>query len=225
MEDLESQNNDEHELEKLVRGGANREAGNDFEKRIEPSFVAYAKIGRAYLDFMPVPTRVIGKRGGMKFPVRVADGKAPFDVYGYAPKAVQVGSATFDIAVFVGAELKSSNEPQTSLPIVKPDNHAKGLAYHQLEALALVARMGGIARVVWDNGGEVGILGEAQILHHHLVYEASRRSEEAGRGKGKVGSRSIPWASFQKVKPTEPVGGAIIIDWLILGEVGVRRAA
>jgi hypothetical protein len=54
-----------------------------------------------------------------------------------------------NLAQMVGAELKSTSKHEASLSIVKPKCDGSGLEFHQLDALALLARMGGIARVVW----------------------------------------------------------------------------
>jgi hypothetical protein len=107
--------------------------------------------------------------------------------------------------------LKVSNKLETSLPIVEPDAHASGIVYHQLAAL--VARLGGIARIVWDNGGEIGILGNDTIMAAHAIYEASLQSEMRGKGKGVNGARSIRWAGFQTVDYAN-IGGVVCIDWL-----------
>jgi hypothetical protein len=66
------------------------------------------------------------------------------------------------------------------VPIVKPDKHASGIAYHQLAALALVARMGGMARIVWDNGGQIGVLREGRA--HHLRRQFAERGARQRQG-------------------------------------------
>lgn len=201
---------------KALQGIAARDTGVAFEKQIEQSFEAYAKIGRAYLDFMPVPMSPCGRRGAHGEPLYIPKGKAPFDVYGYAPAHPPVGTAQApesQFAVFVGAELKASSKPETSLPIVKPDSHASGLAYHQLAALAQIARFGGIARIVWDNGGQIGVLANDAILAAHAIYEASFQSELRGNGRGATGSRSIKWEHFRAVDHAN-IGGTLCMDWL-----------
>jgi hypothetical protein len=211
-------------MSSFLQGAAARDTGTDFEKEISKSFQAYAKIGRAYLDFMPLPMSPCGIRHPhTKAPLYIPKGKAPFDVYGHAPVqltnapagALEPGAKILPVALFVGAELKATSEPETSLPIVKPDKHASGIAYHQLAALALVARMGGIARIVWDNGGQIGVLREEAIMAAHVIYDASLQSEVRGKGKGPNGSRSIKWESFEKVDYAN-VGGTVCIDWLVL---------
>lgn len=200
-------------FDRQLRGEKARKAGGHFEDKIGESLDAYAEAAIAYLDFMPLPMTPCGQRHPLtKAPMYIPKGKAPFDVYGHKPTHLE---RLGQVAVFVGAECKSSSERETSLPIVKPLQHGKGLAYHQLDALALVAKLGGVARVIWDNAGEVGILDEAKIIHHHLVYSQSLAAEEGGR-KPVMGSRSIPWASFQVVDYGF-VGGKLVIDWLRAG--------
>jgi hypothetical protein len=215
-----------------------RNIGKEFEERIEPTFAAYAKANVAYLSFMPVPTRAVMMQGRM---VRVGNGAAPFDVYGFMPRSFG-GTPAYKpsneyepdahftpstlVAVMVGAELKASGEPETSIPIVKPKGDGHGVEAHQLDALALLSRMGGIARIVWDNGGEIGVLRNEGILAAHAIFMASLASEDRGKGKGKVGSRSIRWERFEKVDPAANIGGTVTIDWLLAdAEYQPRKAA
>jgi len=201
-------------MSSYLSGTYARDKGTGLEKEVGRSFEAYAKIGRAYLDFMPLPMSPCGIRHPhTKAPLYIPKGKAPFDVYGHAPLPAGPEKDGKRLSVFVGAELKASNNPETSLPIVKPDAHASGIAYHQLAALALVARLGGIARVVWDNGGEIGVLGNDAIMAAHAIYEASLMSEIRGKGKGAAGARSIKWERFQVVDHAN-IGGIVCIDWL-----------
>jgi hypothetical protein len=120
-----------------------------------------------------------------------------------------------NVAVFVGAELKSTRDHETSLSIVHPDSDSHGLEYHQLDALALVARIGGIARIVWDKRGAYGVLEEDQIIVAHAIHEQSLASER--NGKGPFGSRSIKWSLFKMVDYAS-FGGVVAIGWLMLGE-------
>ena len=201
---------------KALQGIAARDTGVAFEKQIERSFEAYAKIGRAYLDFMPIPMTPCGIRHPhTKAPLYIPKGKAPFDIYGHAPVETDATKDQKRLSLFVGAELKASNKPETSLAIVKPDAHASGLAYHQLAALALVARLGGIARIVWDNGGQIGVLGNDEVLAAHAIYEASLQTELRGKGRGPSGARSIRWENF-RVVDFGNVGGVVCVDWLKL---------
>jgi hypothetical protein len=205
-----------------------RDGGNSFEKQIGATFPVYAQGGKAFLDFMPLPMTPCGRRGSHGEPLYIPKGKAPFDVYGHAPRRLQdKGANTFDLAVFVGAELKHTKDVQPSLSIVHPDAESgDGLKFHQLDALALVARMGGVARVVWDNGGQVGVLSESGILAAHAIYSASLASERRGKGKGPVGSRSIKWTAFKPVE-WENLSGVVALNWLKIDwqDEGRRKAA
>lgn len=217
------------------KGRMSRDLGNAFEQNIERSFAGYAHAEIAYLDRMPVPMTPCGRRGAHGEPLYIPKGKAPFDIYGYAPVRVLPWRKEYrfdpkqttlalpvggwgNLPVFVGAELKATNERSNSLPIVHPNGDGSGLEYHQLDALALVARMGGFARVVWDNGGDYGILREDKIVAVHATYEHSLATERQGKGKGARGSRSIPWSLFEPIEYAN-VGGTICLDWLKLEKV------
>ncbi len=82
---------------------------------------------------------------------------------------------------------------------------------------SLLARLGGIARVVWDNGGQIGVLKEEDILAAHAIYQASMDSEARGKGKGARGGRSIKWEQFMPVVDRN-IAGVIGPDWLVIGE-------
>jgi hypothetical protein len=211
------------EFKRAAAGRAAAKGGKEFEKRIGATFGPYAKTGYAYVAFMPIPMAPRGMMG--KCMVYVPKGKAPFDVYGFAPRTA--GSPPESSAVFVGAELKRTKDHQTRLPIVHPDAESgDGLKYHQLWALANVAKYGGVARVVWDNGGEVGYLDEQRIAVALAVYDQSLATERRGKGMGPQGSRSIPWENFQPVDDAA-IGGVVGLHWLILPwrEGAERRAA
>jgi hypothetical protein len=199
---------------------AARAAGSAFEQSVGRSFEGYASQGVAYLDFMPIPTRAI-RVPGFKGVAYVPCGHAPFDVYGHRPRMVFRQPAPngttinrpVQLAVMVGAELKTTKDHEKNLSIVHPESDSHGLEYHQLYALALLARMGGVARIVWDNGGQVGVASEDSIVLAYEVYEQSLASERRGNGKGPRGSRSIPWTAFKPVDYGN-VGGVICLDWL-----------
>jgi hypothetical protein len=190
--------------------------GSAFEKEIARSFEAYGTAGVAFLDFMPVPSRRVFIRGRAQL---IATGKPPFDIYGFLPRLMVRSDDREDgpdakCAVMIGAECKSCGEPATSLSIVKTGGDSAGVEQHQLEALANVARHGGIARIIWSNGGEVGVLTEGGILAAHAIYEASLATERRGKGKGPAGSRSIKWGNFKRV-PIARIGDVpAVIDWL-----------
>jgi hypothetical protein len=205
-------------MQNVLDGAKARERGGDFEQEIGKTFTAYAKVGKAYLDFMPLPMTPCGIRHpATRAPLYIPRGKTPFDVYGYAPHEPRTAPRDNapPLAVFIGAELKSSKDPETTLPIVKPGSHAHGIAYHQLDALALLARIGGIARVVWNNAGMIGVLDEQRIIAAHAIYQRSLSSEQRGNGMGPKGSRSLSWEMFQRVEYAN-VGGTLCIDWLKL---------
>ncbi|MFP3786347.1 hypothetical protein, partial [Burkholderia sp. SIMBA_024] len=98
--------------------------------------------GIAMMAKMPVPTKQVGNtRNGP--PKIVRCGASPFDFY---------GMSLLD-ARFIGMEAKATR-PMPSLRVVMPQLSGKkivegkgtGLKYHQLESLAQVAAIGGIAR-------------------------------------------------------------------------------
>lgn len=159
--------------------------GKSFEKLIGETFAIYARNSVANLMFMPVPTRVVGFDG--HHPKLVTCGKGPFDVIGYL----------LSDARMVGAELKSSVR-KASLPIVGPGKEGDGLQYHQLEALAFLASAGGEARIVWDNGGEIGVLGNSPILTAKGIYDQSIASEQSGKEVNR-GGRSLAWEMFRRI--------------------------
>lgn len=178
-----------------------RKSGKAFEDQIEATFPAYFERGEAALAMMPVPTRVIDSRRGM--PIRIATGKAPFDVYGYLLKGARM----------IGAELKAS-VPKKRLPIVAPNGAGDGLKFHQLEALAMLARSRGLARIVWDNGGRVGCIYNAGILEAHRLYMDALNAQAAGK-RPPPNCKGIPWERFVELE-FENMGGVIGVDWLMV---------
>ena len=172
--------------------------GREFEKRIEATFPFYAKAHIARLAAMPLPTRPVGLRDGR--PAFTITGKPPFDVYGYLVAGGRM----------VGAELKSSQRA-TRLPIVPPGSKGNGLQFHQLDALAGLAQAGGLARVVWDNGGELGVLLGSEIINVWRVYEHVLKSQASGKDVA-PGARSIEWDKFVQPGSTEI---AVPVDWLM----------
>jgi len=150
---------------------------------------------------MPRPTRVIGMINNR--PNIVLAGKPPFDVYGYL----------YRDAITVGAELKASKR-KTSLPIVAPDKSGDGIQYHQLDALAGLAQCGGIARIIWNNGGEIGVIRNDDIITAWTTYNHAFKSERSGKNVP-FGSKSITWDVFKPVDYTA-MWGTVGIDWLML---------
>lgn len=161
---------------------------NQFESLIGKTFQQYRDAKVAGLVFLHPPMRIAGMMG--RVPCFVQSGKAPFDV----------GGMFYDKAgTVIGAELKETREHENSLPIVGPEKKGNGLQYHQLESLVTVYEQGGVALVVWSNGGEVGVIGGAEIALAKLQYDTSMKVEKAGKSFAK-GSRSILWGRFVAVK-------------------------
>ncbi len=188
------------------------------EKDIAATFLPYADAEIAFCDIMPIPMAPCGIRG--PFPVYVPKGKAPFDVYGYSPQPI-FGTDQRLVAIMIGAEIKATSKHHDSLPIVAPDSDSHGLEYHQLDALNNLARCGGYVRLIWSNGGAWGVLKGAGIQLAHAIYEESRASELAGRGKGQKGSRSIPWKQFEPIQH-RTIGRRIVLDWLDIEHDGIK---
>lgn len=171
-------------------GHGNRGAG--FEKLIDRTLEVYALREAAWIARMPVPTAPAGRdRRGV--PLRRLCGPAPYDLYGFANDGVAIG-----------CELKESNQ-RPSLPIVAPGHKGDGLQYHQLDALANLALHHGIARIVWSNGGQVGVLGGAELVLAWRTYNT------AMTGKARRGDKSIQWEQFREAKSSLPGG---LPDWL-----------
>jgi len=158
-----------------LQGRAAQSAGQDFENAVEDSFFVYRVKSIARLFRMPVPTAPAPNQDQRSCGLRVLSGQAMFDVFG-----LFVGGG------FIGAELKQTAEHKPSLPIIATGMKRGGLQEHQMDALATVAGCGGTARVVWCNGGEIGILREDEIK------AAQERFHEGG-----YGSKSIRWEMFQ----------------------------
>ena len=136
--------------------------GRAFEKELEFTFESLCKKENvAFLAGMPVPTapRMMNGRS-----IRVLSGKAPFDYYGMTRDGI-----------FIGMEAKHNDKVKQSLPIIAPLKRGTGLQFHQLEALAAVAKNGGIARIVWNNGGLVLNMDNRGILLVHESYNGGGR--------------------------------------------------
>lgn len=161
---------------------------NQFEKEIGNTFQAYRDAKQAGLVFLHPPMRIAGMLG--RVPCFIQAGKAPFDVAGM----FYDGDGTA-----IGVELKETKDHETSLSIVGPGKKGSGLQYHQLEALVSVHQGGGVALVVWSNGGEVGVLSGEGILLAWMQYNTSLKAEAQRKTPAK-GSRSILWGHFKPVK-------------------------
>jgi len=161
---------------------------NQFERDIETTFQPYRDANIAGLIFLHPPMRAAGMMG--RVPCFIQSGKAPFDVAGiYYDKA----------GTSIGAELKQTKDHEASLPIVHPKKKGDGLQYHQMSALVDVHKAGGVALVLWNNGGEIGVLTGQDIHLAKVQYDVSMKAEDSGKTPAK-GSRSIPWGRFKLVK-------------------------
>ncbi|MCC7147148.1 MAG: hypothetical protein IT443_11940 [Phycisphaeraceae bacterium] len=183
--------------------------GRPLERLIAGTFPAYAEAKLAQLSVMPVPMAPCGifhpKHRRMLY---VPKGKAPFDVYGW----VMTG-----LGIFIGAELKETRR-KTSLSIRMPDDSGgEGMQFHQLHSLASLASAGGLARLVWSNDGELGVLKGERIAEAFNAVWTAWISKQSGK-KAMPGSRSIPWEKFDSVA-YRPIGGQAIPDWLEMGDL------
>lgn len=184
---------------------ARRPVANSAEATIHDTFEVYRDAGIACLDVMPVPTAPSGMRGNR--PVRVLCGKAPFDVYGWQFNGT-----------FIGAEIKSTSQLKTSLSIVLPGSGGDGVQYHQLDALKQLASCNGTARIIWNNGGAWGVIGNEKIINAWNSATTAWKTSMAGKAP-MMGAKSISWAIFEKIDYTQIRGqGAPVIDWLKLGD-------
>ncbi len=191
-----------------MSGESSRKAGNDFEKRIEPTFDAYKEAGVAELDFYPVPMRPTGKREAVTgTPYYLPKGTAPFDVWGYSAREGKV----------IAAELKHSHR-SNSIAIIMPSKSGAGVRWHQLCALRNIAMAGGIARLVWSNEGEVGVLREKGIIAaFDGAWHALHAEDRPVRGKpvSTRGLKSIRWEKFENVDYEQINGAGIpVLAWL-----------
>lgn len=174
----------------------------EFEKRVESKFSLIRQRSKAFLFWLFPPTRCVGMRGTC--PVHVIVGRALFDIAGWIPtsgdffgeaEAVPPLPSDQRAAITVGIEVKENGDWHTSMRIIAEDGSGSGLQAHQLEALAAVHRDGGIARVLWSNGGQIGVLGGEEIAAAWFNYGVSVQAEKMRKEPAK-GSRSIPWSLF-----------------------------
>lgn len=179
------------DVQNVEQGRANRRKGEHFEEQIERGFDAYWRAGLAMMAKMPVPTRQVGRKSAGP-PQIVRCGASPFDFY---------GMSLLD-ARFIAMEAKASG-PKPSLRIVLPmlkgnkvvEGQGNGLKLHQIESLAQVAENGGIARVVWNNGGEVMALTERSIINACDDAMTAWKIKQAG-GLPEQGTCSIRFEQF-----------------------------
>lgn len=169
-----------------------------FEKVMEKSFLEYRTSNTAFLQILYPAMRVGGTLGNM--PAYIPVGKAPYDIDGFY----------FKTARYIACEVKESAKHESTMRVVPPDKKGTGLKYHQLEALVLVHENGGLACVVYNNGGEVGYLDGSRLKAAKAAIDTSLKAEAQGYPDAARGKRSIPWGDFQPVKST----GAGIPLWL-----------
>jgi len=191
-------------------GESSRKAGTDFEKEIEATFEQYHSAHIAQLDFYPVPMRPTGlrhpKTGGPMFAPKKA---APFDVCGWSMIDGRI----------IAAELKSSKR-KTSITIVGDGKEGSGIQWHQLTALYNVAQAGGIARLVWSNEGEVGVLDGVSIANAWYAANDAFNLENnflrgGKRAKAPVGAKSIKWEKFTAVEYKQiKIGDTPVLEWI-----------
>ena len=178
---------------------------DDFEKEFDETFPTILKKTGAFLYWLHPPTRCAGMRGSQ--PVFVITGRALFDVAGWRPVKPEPDLAP--VAAAIGIEVKRNGDHHTSMRIIGEDGRGSGLQAHQLEALASLHRSGGIARVLWNNGGEIGVLDGEVIADVFMTYGVSVQAEKMRKSFAK-GSRSIAWNLFRKIDLTANPESVII---------------
>jgi penicillin-binding protein-related factor A (putative recombinase) len=183
-----------------LAGSAARRAGSQFEKMVDASLDGYFAAGIAEINRLPVPMVPSGIRGSHNEPLFRPSGTSPYDLYGYT---IQSEIGLWSHGTVIAAELKCTSNRETSISISD-----QGLRTHQLASLARVARSGGIARLVWDNCGEYGVLDEEAIIVADQLYHDSLTMKTPT-----LGTRSIKWSLFTPAT-LKVVGGMAILDWL-----------
>lgn len=187
-------------------------SGHDWETVVESLFPFYEKLGLARLAMLPLPMAPAGRgKFGLLYRIK---GKSPFDVYGWHMRD----------GLFIAAELKRT-ERRNTLPITPPRINGKGklvigkgggVHTHQLEALAAVARSGGMARLLWNNGGEVGVLSNEGLINAWENHEPA-----LAELSGEAGIKSLKWSSFSSSFAL--FSGGQVADWLELSGLPVPR--
>jgi len=161
---------------------------NAFEKLIGQTLQAYRDAKIANLIFIHPPMRPVGMMG--KVPCFIQSGKSPFDMAGIYYDRAGTG---------IGVELKETAEHDHSMSIVHPEKRGNGIHYHQLSGLVEVHKAGGVALLLWSNGGEIGALNGEDLHLAKVQYDASLKAEAANKTPAR-GSRSILWGRFNLVK-------------------------
>lgn len=157
---------------------------NQFEKDIIATFEELKE--RAHLWVVYPPMRAAGLIG--KMPGFIPVGKGDYDFAGYY----------IDGAISIGVEVKETKDYETRLPVVKPGAKGNGLQYGQLRALVRLHKAGGMALLLWSNGGMIGRFDGQRLAAFSVAYDASLRAEAGGKEVAK-GGRSIEWSAFEKV--------------------------
>lgn len=158
-----------------------------FERQIEKSFAEYKSSRIACLMFLYPKMRMAGHLKNTPAFVQVA--KSPYDISGYY----------YETGRYIACELKESSGRETSLPMIAPGKRGTGLQYHQLEALVDVHDAGGLACLVWNNGGEIGYLDGSRLKAAKSALDTSIEAERLGLPNATRGQRSILWGNFQLV--------------------------
>jgi penicillin-binding protein-related factor A (putative recombinase) len=182
-------------------------ADHPFELEIEQTFRAYQDASIADLMLLPVKTAPCGIRHPKtNAPLYMRSGKSPYDIVGVMHNDGRM----------VGVEIKSSRR-KASLPIIMPGKQGDGLQFHQLESLSRLAAFGGIARVIWNNEGEVGVIKGAKIMNVFANANTALKVMAGGLSNPKPGLKSVKWDQFSPVA-YRAVGnsGVPIPDWLAL---------
>lgn len=151
------------------------------------------------LAMMPVPTKMIRTKSGCG---RVQTGVSPFDVYGMTK-----AQCDWPAGRFIGAELKCTIEEKSSISI-SPDH---GIRPHQLAALEEVAAGGGVARIIWKNGRNIGVLCEDAVIRASIEYTKYLKT------RGQDGRASIEWEKFVRIG-YRILGGSSVVAWLPVRE-------
>jgi hypothetical protein len=182
------------EIEALKIPGVGMTGQRIFEGEFIASCIAYAEQNIAFVEELPLPTVPAGM-------LRRVRGKSAYDYFGYTASGK-----------FIAIELKSNAEHTQSLKIREMDDHGDGIQYHQLAALDQVARKGGIALIIWSNGGAVGVLGPEQIMVIKGIFDTSVARKRAGKDE-EIGTKSVKWGKFRPVN-MEKVGTTPTLHWL-----------
>jgi hypothetical protein len=157
---------------------------NAFEKEIAATFQDYRDVRLATLFMLHPPMRIGGMSG--RVPCFVQVGKAPYDVAGFYYN----GSATS-----IGAELKETRDRKPSLRIVGEKMDGSGLEYHQLDGLVRLHDQGGMAMLLWSNGGEIGRMDGQALKLAKIQYD-----DAVKRKNPPLGAKSLQWDSFKAVR-------------------------